>query len=103
VNVERFSDSNLGNALRSIFIEREGKVADYYDNDPDFSAYPGDETEGKAFPILDNENFAPFGCLYDPTDGSRLNEFVSGQNWGLPQCVKQGLVVKLVNHLATCT
>jgi hypothetical protein len=91
---ERFSDSNLGNALQSIFIEREGIVADYYENDPDFSAYPGEETEGKAFPILDNENFAPFGCLYEPADGSLLNEFVSGQNCGLPQCVEQGVPIE---------
>ena len=87
----RFTGSNLGDALGELFAEREAIVADYIDNDPDFGAYPGEDTPGQSFPILDNEHFAPFGCLYDPVDGSLIAEFESGQDCGPPECIEQGL------------
>lgn len=86
----RFAGSDLGDALGELFSERELIVADYYDNDPDFNAYPGEMTEGQSFPILDNEQFAPFGCLYN-ADGSLIDEYESGQNCGPPACSEQGV------------
>ena len=91
---QRLSGSALGIALDSIFAERESIVADYYENDPNFAAYPGEEAEGQAYPILDNENYAPFGCMYDQEDGSVVNGFKSGQNCGPPQCVEQGVPIE---------
>lgn len=55
----RFAGTDLGDALGELFAERQAIVADYIDNDPNFGAYPGEDTPGQSFPILDNEHFAP--------------------------------------------
>mmetsp|Transcript_6854 Transcript_6854/g.15665 ORF Transcript_6854/g.15665 Transcript_6854/m.15665 type:complete len:413 (-) Transcript_6854:153-1391(-) len=94
--IDRFSGSELGDALNKLFSDREGIVADYYENDPEFSAYPGEETVGRAFPILGNEHFAPFGCLYKE-DGSLKDEHESGRDCGKPACVEQGVPVQTLS------
>jgi len=86
----RFTGNELGHALDKLFSDREAIVADDFENDPNFSAYPGEMTEGQASPILDNEHFAPFGCLYN-ADGALEEEFKSGQDCGLLACDEKGV------------
>lgn len=83
-------DGVLAAALGELFARRDAIVGDYEDTDPNFAAYPGEDTPGRAFPILPNEHFAPFGCLY-AKDGGLLTEFRSGVNCGPPQCAAQGV------------
>jgi len=82
---------DLGDALNGIFTTRQDIVQDFIDNDPTFASYPGEETPGQAFPILSNEHFAPFGCLYDDDTGALKNEYQSGVDCGFPQCDAQGV------------
>lgn len=76
-------DGILGMALEEIFNARDTIVGPF----DDFDSHPG----SPGFPILDNEHFAPFGCLYDDTDGSLLAEFSSGIDCGAPLCDAQGV------------
>lgn len=73
----RFTGNELGHTLDKLFSDRKAIVADYFENDPNFSAYPGEMTEGQASPILDNEHFAHFGCLYNADGPSRRNSRVA--------------------------
>jgi len=84
-------DGILGDELAQIFADREEIVQDHYDNDPNFSAYPGETTPGQAFPILSNEYFPPFDCLYNSADGTLLNQFSEGDSCLGPSCSSQGV------------
>jgi len=93
--LQRRFDMKLGKALEKIFSDRGGIVQEYVEYDPDFRAYPGETTAGQAFPILSNEHFPPFGCLYNSTDGSLLRALGEGDACAGPVCDGQGIVSKL--------
>jgi len=81
----------LGDELDKIFADREKIVNDHYDNDPNFSAYPGETIPGQAFPILSNEYFPPFDCLYNSDDGTLLKPLANGDTCVGPICSSQGV------------
>lgn len=83
-------------ALAHLYAQRETIVADHYDNDNNFAAYPGETTPGQSFPILSNEHFAPFGCLLK-NDGTLNPSFKPGDDCGEPQCVAQGVPVGMAS------
>lgn len=86
-----FDGSMLGTALENIFDDRAEIVNTYSDNDPSFSAYPGETTSGQAFPILSNEYFPPFNCLYNSNNGSLLTALTKGDTCTGPKCSGQGV------------
>jgi len=90
--LQRRFDGALGDELDNIFTDRDSIVNDYVVDDPNYGAYPGEATVGQSFPILSNENFPPYECLYNSRDGSLLQPLGYGDTCDGPICDEQGVV-----------